>query len=198
MNANRPQPSWMSALIVVIALGALLSSAGSAAGGVGKSKGKKPDAPQVQKGKGVNKGVKKKGRVRRGLTVVGATGEKTTDTTNLPAGTPAAKGKDGPPRITGRVVYGDAKGGGVIATVDVKKVFGHIPAYRKISQENLKKTKARYHFLISQANEAFQQAVELEASTKSVDVVVEKGGVENADQTVVDLTDKVIKRIERG
>ena len=188
---------WKTTALVTLVLTGLLGGAGAAIGGVGKSKGKADPAAAERRGKADKRSKKASRKVRRGLTVVGETGEKTVDSTTMtPIGAAPAE-PNGPARVVGRVVYGEAKGK-VIATVDVKKVFQHIPSYRKIQQENLKKTKARYHFLISQANQAFQQAVEIEALTQSIDVVVEAGGVENAGADVVDLTDTVIKRIERN
>lgn len=111
------------------------------------------------------------------------------------ASDPAAE-PTGEAKVVGRVIYGVAAKAGSRAVVDVKKVFEHISSYQKIRDENLKKTKARYHFLLAEANQEFQQAVEIVALAESVDVVVETGGIENADATVVDLTDKVIARIQ--
>lgn len=101
-----------------------------------------------------------------------------------------------PMRIVGKVVYGDASASENLATVDVKEVFDHLPSYRKIQEENLKKTKARYHFLLAQANEEFRTAVTSAARTAGVLAVVEAGGVENPDDSVTDLTAKVIEDLD--
>lgn len=106
-----------------------------------------------------------------------------------------AKEAPKPLAIVGKVVYGDASATENIAVVSVKEIFDHLPSYKKIQEENVKKTKARYHFLITQANEEFQAALEAVARTGSIVAVVEKGGVENADDWVVDLTAKVIAQI---
>lgn len=117
-------------------------------------------------------------------------------------GAPVTQGSEVPPKsapkplsIVGKVLYGDSDATEDIAVVSVKEVFDHLPSYRKIQEENLKKTKARYHFLITQANEEFQAAVEAVARSGSIVAVVEKGGVENADDRVDDVTQKVIAQI---
>ena len=40
------------------------------------------------------------------------------------------------------------------------EVFAAIPSYKKIKTENVPKHKARYHILITRANEEFQTAVQ--------------------------------------
>lgn len=102
-----------------------------------------------------------------------------------------------PPAVTGEVIYGDLWSYQTVATVDVERVFEHLPSYKKIQSENLKKTKARYHFLIAQANDELRAAVARAAKAQSIDVVVEKGGADESDARVVDLTDEVIEAIGR-
>ncbi len=123
---------------------------------------------------------------------------------NEPAADEPATGDDGSddeaadasgPTVTGKVVFGDPATAQKFVVVDVDKVFAEIPAYRKIKQESVSKSKARYHILIAQANEDFQVAVQLVALQEGADVVVEKGGLKGVK--AVDITDAVLKRIKR-
>jgi len=97
-------------------------------------------------------------------------------------------------RVTGKIVYGAATQARKVAEVDVQKVFASIPAYQKIKSENVPKHKARYHILISRANEEFQTAVQAIALHGTYDLVVEKGGVSGVES--IDITDEVVKRVD--
>ena len=80
-----------------------------------------------------------------------------------------------------------------IATVDRREVFSAIPAYRTLRREKLTKRDARYHFLLRQANEAFDTAVRRLCKAHGVDLVVAQGDVAATGLDVLDLTE-LLKR----
>jgi hypothetical protein len=94
------------------------------------------------------------------------------------------------PRVTisGKVLLGDTKAFRTIATVDRRRVFEAIPAIRALKVEKVARDSARYHFLIYEANREFQRVIGLAALQRSIDLVVEVGGVMAAGIDIVDLT----------
>ncbi len=117
-----------------------------------------------------------------------------------PASAPAAAPEPPPEvavpvfQVTGRIVAGQKAGALKVAVVDIGRAFDKIPAYQKLKKEDLKNTKARYHFLVAEANQKFQAAVNLVAARGSFDLVVEKGGVKGLE--VADITDEVVEALD--
>ena len=180
----------MTSRILTTTLALLLSASFvTAEAGGGKSKKKK-------KAKAAAAQVEKAGRVDPpaavGTAIQTGTGAvaPTESTVVEPSATPAAETV----RVTGKIVYGAAHQARRVAEVDVQAVFASIPAYKKIKTENVPKHKARYHILISRANEEFQTAVQAIALHGTYDLVVEKGGVSGVEPT--DITDDVVKRVD--
>ncbi len=103
------------------------------------------------------------------------------------------------PRVTvsGKVVLGNAKRFHTVATVDRRAIFEATSAIRAMRADRVNRDAARYHFLIYEANRAFNRAVELAAEQAGVDLVVESGGVEAAGIAVVDLTKLTLESLAK-
>lgn len=101
--------------------------------------------------------------------------------------------------ITGRALLGEpqlARFAQRIGEVDVERCFAAIPAMKTIKQEELRPTRARYHFLMRQANVDLQRAIAAAASRRGVTLVVERGGVQNAGDKSIDLTQSVLDALQ--
>jgi len=98
-------------------------------------------------------------------------------------------------RVTGTVLLGSTVGFSGIATVDRRRVFQSIPAWRTIVAEKLSRNTARYHFLLKEANDAFRRALEQVAVDNGVDLVVDSGGVEATGLEVQDLTEAMERAV---
>ncbi len=185
-------------------------NASEAVAGDGKKKKKaEPNASRVDDGGRADEARKKKARARSGRrgrrAQASGVGEpiQTGTGTAAPAAldpSSASSAGDEPAvtraslRVTGKVLYGDVVQVRKAAVVDVQKVFAAIPAYKKIKTENVPKHKARYHILVSQANQEFQAAVQAVALHDAFDLVAEKGGTQGGAPT--DITDQVLARID--
>ncbi|MSR46074.1 MAG: hypothetical protein EXS13_03245 [Planctomycetes bacterium] len=101
------------------------------------------------------------------------------------------------PRVTisGRVLFGQAKSFRAVGTVDRRAVFDAIPAIKTLRAERVGPNSARYHFLIYEANREFQRAIATVALLRSVDLVVEVGGVAAAGIDVHDLTAPLVAAV---
>jgi hypothetical protein len=91
--------------------------------------------------------------------------------------------------ITGKVLVGDAKAFKAVGIVDRRVVFDAIPAIRTLRAERVARDTARYHFLVYEANRAFQRAVQRAAAESKIDLIVDAGGVSAAGIEVRDLTE---------
>ncbi|MBL8767855.1 MAG: hypothetical protein JNL94_10840 [Planctomycetes bacterium] len=101
--------------------------------------------------------------------------------------------------VTGRALLGEpqlARFARRIGEVDVERCFEAIPAWRTIKQEELRSTRARYHFLMRQANVDLQRAIAAAAAQRGVTLVVERGGIQNAGDKAVDLTQSVLDALK--
>ncbi|MCC7173144.1 MAG: hypothetical protein IT459_22030 [Planctomycetes bacterium] len=101
--------------------------------------------------------------------------------------------------ITGRALLGEpqlARFAQRIGEVDVERCFDAIPAMKTIKQEELRPTRARYHFLMRQANVDLQRAIAAAASRRGVTLVVERGGVQNGGDKSIDLTQSVLDALQ--
>lgn len=196
--------------IMIFTLLALIAglAVADAAGGEGSKKAKKRDgasAEKVGEAEGRKAKAKRERRERRarrekagGVAApiqTGTGGAAAENPAENPAEEPAAEtpGTEEKLRVTGKILYGDALQVRKVAVVDVQKVFAAIPAYRKIQTENVPKHKARYHILVSQANQEFQAAVHAVALHDAFDLVVEKGGLKGGTST--DITELVLTRV---
>ena len=95
-----------------------------------------------------------------------------------------------------KIYYGKANKAKKPAVVKLKKVYKHIPAYRRIVEEGLKKTEARYHLLMAQASKAFRKALSKVAKEKGYDLIAEFGAIKVKDKKLQDITKLAIKKIK--
>ena len=93
------------------------------------------------------------------------------------------------------VLRGDPHSFRRIATLDRRAVFAEIPAYQTLTREKLTKRDPRYHFLLRQANEAFDHAIRSLCRTHGIDLVVARGDVEVRGLDVLDLTDPLRQEV---
>lgn len=101
--------------------------------------------------------------------------------------------------ITGRALLGEpqlARFAQRIGEVDVERCFTAIAAWKTIKQEELRPTRARYHFLMRQANLDLQRAIAAAAARRGVTLVVERGGIQNAGDKSIDLTQSVLDALQ--
>ena len=109
-------------------------------------------------------------------------------------------GKDKSPKATildkSKIYFGKPNKVTKPAVVARKKVYDKIPAYKKIKQEKLKPTDARYHFLVREASEKFKKAVKKVAKAKGYDLVAEKNAILVPGKILPDITKDVIKKIQ--
>lgn len=101
--------------------------------------------------------------------------------------------------VTGRALLGEpqlARFAQRIGEVDVERCFQAIPAWKTIKQEELRPTRARYHFLMRQANVDLQRAIAAAAARRGVTLVVERGGIQNAGDKTLDLTQSVLDALQ--
>lgn len=95
----------------------------------------------------------------------------------------------------GRVYHGNPRLIRDPAEISADRVYGRIPEYQKILDENLTDKDVRYHFLMKKASERFAKAVKEMARDKGHDFVAEVGAVEVVKEDAAqppDRTDDVI------
>ena len=105
------------------------------------------------------------------------------------------------PRVTvlaeGKVLHGDPRAFTGLATVDRKAVFESIPAYQQIKREGLNRRDPRYHFLLNEANRAFNRTLERASKYFRVDLIVQEGNVRAVGIEIVDLTPAMRKAVSK-
>ena len=95
-----------------------------------------------------------------------------------------------------KVYYGKVKDFSSPSTINRKKVYAVIPSWKKIKDENIKKSDARYHFLLKEASNTFRKYVKKVAVEKGYDLVAEKSAIKVTGKDLPDITKVVIKKIK--
>lgn len=80
-----------------------------------------------------------------------------------------------------------------VAVVNSKKIYLEIPAYKTIVKDKVEKGSARYIQLMEEATALYRSTLEKVAKDKSVQLIVETGGVSGIKTT--DLTDAIIESL---
>ncbi len=94
--------------------------------------------------------------------------------------------------LEGRVVYGVRRTARNGAVIDMCRCFQQIPAYQRIRREDLPRTRADYHFLMTQATSQFEDAVEAVALRAEVELVIVPDKNVVLPEGTRDLTDEVV------
>lgn len=95
------------------------------------------------------------------------------------------------------VYFGSASNTTAPASIDEEKVKEATQEWKTIQSEGVKKGTARYKLLVAEMDKRIRTAVKAVAGSASHDLVVGKGGVENArGKDVADITAEVIGKLE--
>lgn len=97
-----------------------------------------------------------------------------------------------------KVRYGDAsqfdsKRGDKVGTLRSTEVYEAIPAYKTIKKEGVTEGSARWQQLMHEATEAYKSALKAVASSQSLVLMVEEGGISGYSTT--DVTSNVISSV---
>ena len=94
-----------------------------------------------------------------------------------------------------QVYFGKTNGCKAPAVVDVDRVFGAIPEYKRIKDEKLTEKDAEYTILLVRANRKFHAAVEAAATDGSYDLVANLGAVTWEGHVIPEITDQAIQKV---
>ncbi len=100
--------------------------------------------------------------------------------------------------LEGRVVLGVRRTARTGAVLDICRCFQVIPAFQRIRREEMPRTRADYHFLMAQATEQFEDAVEAVAFREGVDLVIGVDKNVEIPAGTRDLTEDVVAELRGG
>ncbi len=97
-----------------------------------------------------------------------------------------------------KVYYGKGKHPEAPAVIKADDVWGEIPEYKKIVEDDLDEDDAEYHILMKKATERFEKALKDEAKREEYDLIAEVGAVKsNSGKKIPDATKDLIDLVTR-